>query len=302
MEIKKSIAQGVGKGELYDVLTELQTLAQYVPCSGETYYVSPNGNNTTGLSWKNAFTTISAAVTASDAYIDALGTTYVGKNRIYIDGGQYAALTALPKKCDMIGCGGNLVRVAGSSVIATAALFCHIYNMWFTTITAASIVELPAECAGIEFHNCVFRNDHATGTYGLKIGANSQIFKVDNCQFIGNGHSSITGIYFGDGCEWSEITNNTICALTSGITIAAGQGNYQTVIKNNIIGDFDIFATQLATGITIEEAQGRCLVVIVANWISAAVPISNVATYPNMIINNHAVVAGNGYLVTEETP
>ena len=53
MEIKKSIAQGVGKGELYDVLVQLQNMALLT--AGKVYYVWKGGNSTTGLSWENAF-------------------------------------------------------------------------------------------------------------------------------------------------------------------------------------------------------------------------------------------------------
>jgi len=300
LDIKPSIARGWGKGELYDVLVQLQE--GMLPISGETYYVSTHGNNTTGLSWKNAFTTISAAITASDAYNVAKG-GYTGKNRIYIEGGNYDALTAFPWKCDMIGVGGNPVRINGNSTVATNKGVCHIYNMQFrgTSASATPIVNITAEGGGVEFHNCLFMAASSNTSY-IQIVAGLSQYKIHGCQFIGAPDLCTTGIVIGDRCAWGEIIGNTIFADITGISIAVGQANYGTLIKNNVIARSAPGASQLTTGIDILETQGRCLVLIVSNWISADTPISNSDDYKNFTINNHVVDDENGYLLTEETP
>ena len=65
IDIKKHIGTGFGKGELYDILVQLQNMALLTPT--EVYFVSKGGNNTTGKSWKTAFTTLTAAITAQRA-------------------------------------------------------------------------------------------------------------------------------------------------------------------------------------------------------------------------------------------
>ena len=134
MEIKRSIARGWGKGELYDILVALNNGLGILPVYGETYYVQPGGNNTTGLSWENAFTTLTAAFTASNTNRDATNGSY-GRNRIYVSSGADITedLTTMPKRCDVIGvgCASGPLTIIGDCHIAAATPDTHWYNIRF---------------------------------------------------------------------------------------------------------------------------------------------------------------------------
>ena len=304
MEIERHIAQGFGKGELYDVLVALQLESGLLPISGITYFVSQMGNNTDGLSWEKAFTTLSAAVTASNTWFDATGTSRISRNRIFVDGTNYDALTVLPKHCDIIGVGTNS-RIQGASKIETAVDGCHIYNMKFRNNTAYPIFWATVATSGLEIHNCLFENQSSASTYGLRIYGNTTI-KIKNC--IISGYDAVPiGIQLEHQFITSEITGNIIFATTTGIVIpdGIGTGDYHSVIRDNIISGVNA-STQLATGIDIQSAASESRMMIVHNFISAVNAINYVGTGYEanrdkwMCINNHIVQASTGS--TETAP
>ena len=313
MEIQRHIAQGFGKGELYDVLTGLDNQSQVLPYSGLTYYVSKYGNNTTGLSWANAFTTIAAAISASNTYI-AITANANGRNRIYIDGGLDSGthwwvetLNVFPNYCDMIGIGnagdlGTPVMIYGATDITTYAFGCHLYNLAFYGSGAGvPIVKMAATYNGLEFHNCMFRNKSGNNaSIGLQIGT-ALNFKVNHCQIIGY-PSPVIGIQLDKDPTFGQITDNFITATTTGINIAAEvvTHDYQLLIKDNVICRSDPTGGALmAVGIDLKQTTTGSHAMIIHNWIAAtdAIHYVNVEQYPNyrdhmMCIDNH-IVEGN---------
>jgi len=298
MEISKHIGEGFGKGELRDVLIQLQLESGLLPISGITYFVSQMGNNTDGLSWEKAFTTLSAAVTASNTWFDATGTSRISRNRIFVDGTNYAGLTILPKHCDIIGVGTNS-RINAASKIETSADGCHIYNMKFRCATAAPIFWTTVATSGLEIHNCLFENSGSASTYGLRIFGNTTI-RIKNC--IISGYDAVPiGIQLESDFITSEISGNIIFATTTGIVIldAVATHDYHSVIRDNIISGVNA-STQLAKGIDIQSAASSSRMMIVHNWISAVDAISYVGTGYEanrdkwMCINNHIVQASTG--------
>ena len=296
MEISKHIGQGFAKGELYDTLIALQLESGLLPISGITYFVSQMGNGTTGLSWENAFTTLSAAITASNTWFDATGTSRISRNRIFVDGTNYAALTVLPKHCDIIGVGTN-PRINAASAIATACDGCHIYNMKFRSATAAPIFGTTVATNGLEFHNCYFDNS-GSATYYLKLFGN-QTIKIINCIFTGT-YAPATGIQIDSSFISGEITGNIIKASTAGIAIGAAvlTHDYNSVIKDNIISCTSK-DSQLNYGIDIQSEGSASRIMIVKNWISAADAIhytagSDANRCANNCINNHVVQGTTG--------
>lgn len=259
--------------QLLDITGQLQIEA--LPISGRTYYVSKFGNNTTGLSWANAFTTIEAAISASNIYI-AITANALGKNRIYIDGGPdwEETLTVLPNKCDVIGVGqtwGNPPRIKGQQLIGTTVMGCRFFNLYWYNPTAGVHFQLVDNCAQVEFHNCIFRsNPGVTSTIALKVGAQYN-FKAIGNRFIGNPAYTI-GIQFDKNCAFGEVRDNFICATATGISIAAAAAtsDYQLLIKDNVITRSDPNSgNQLTTGIAILNTVGQSHVMIVGNYISA---------------------------------
>ena len=99
--IKKDVAQGHGKGELFDILQELQLFSAGI--QGAVYFVEGNtgsdGND--GLSWDKAFKTIAYAIGISNAWISA--SHYAQRNTIFIRGTFTETLAVAPNKCDLVG-------------------------------------------------------------------------------------------------------------------------------------------------------------------------------------------------------
>ena len=273
IEIKRSIARGWGKGELYDILLQLQQ--GLYPISGETYYVSKVGNNTDGLTWEKAFTTIAAAIAANNTHIAVTANSY-GRNRMYIDGGGLwqEVLVTLPNQCDMIGVGartGWRPTIYGSTAVTTAVLGCHIYNIMFYNPTASvPVVTILAGSHGIEFHKCQFANgDGNSSTIGLKLGSLADLV-VNECWFSGN-PPSVIGIQLDGTMAIGEIKNNFISATTTGIAIQNNTtADYGLRIVENIIFRADPNTdSAMAVGIDFRDTQGRTHACVINNRIAA---------------------------------
>lgn len=313
LKIEKSIAQGWGKGELYDILVQLQN--GMLPISGETYFVSQHGNSVDGLSWKTAFSTIAAAIAASNTFT-ALTENSGRRNRIYIDGKEEwdENLSVLPNKCDMIGVGntyGKSPRLRAYQTITTLSRGCHIYNLVFQNDTNGVLFTIPTSTSQLEFHNCTF--DAVGGiqtTIALKLEGSCQGLKVIGCKFSGSSNQSCTrAIQLNGDCLQSEISDNFISAVTVGIEIAdaVGSKDYQLLIKDNVICRSDESTPQLVTGIAVLQAAGQSHAMHVHNWISAANPIAytNSGSYSGnrdnwMCLENHVVVSATADTLTDE--
>jgi len=315
IDIKRSIARGWGSGGLYDILVQLQNLSQVIPVSGRTYYVSTTGNNTTGLTWKDAFTTLTAAFTASNAYIADSGKERF-RNRIYVDGmsdawnGYAEDITTLPAQTDVIGCGNGysgLISIRGTHSIATATKNTRIFNFNFLANTASTpCFKVCDDCHGIEFHNCIFDGSIvATPTYGLQLGSISG-FKVVGCRFVGNPLCT-TGIQCDGPVAKGEILDNYINAKTNGIVVADTVTiGYQMLIKDNCIGSADPVAEdgQLTKGITFADTDAQVYVQVIHNWIAAADAIHFAGDVGNrkytMVIDNHVVQTATADVESDE--
>lgn len=295
MEINKSIEQGFGPGGLYDTLIQMQLEAGMLPISGKTYFVSKYGNNTTGLSWETAFTTLAGAISASNTYI-AVSTNQHGRNRIYIDGGGLwqETLTVFPNQCDMVGVGartGWRPTIYGATAIATAVTGCHIYNIQFTNPNAdGKTVVVLAGSHGMEFHKCTFSGT-GTPTHGLQLGSIAD-FVVSECRFVGNPPAAIAILCDGT-MAIGEIKNNFISATTTGIQIANGTtADYGLEIKGNTIFRADPNSDAgMTTGILFSDTAARSHAVCVGNYIAAANGITCTGTYSGN--RDHWMLIGN---------
>lgn len=273
IDIKKSIATGWGKGELYDILVQLNQ--GMLPISGQTYYVSKYGSNQDGLTWERAFTTIAAAIAASNTYI-AITKHQYARNRIYIDGGGLwsETLAIFPNQCDMIGVGartGWRPTIYGRTNLTTACLGTHVYNiMFYNPTTSVPVVTVLAGSHGIEFHKCQFANgDGNDSSVGLKLGSIADLI-VNDCWFSGN-PPSVIGILLDGTMAIGEIKNNFISATTTGIAIANGTtADYGLRIVDNIIFRADPNTDSgMAVGIDFRDTAGRTHACVINNRIAA---------------------------------
>jgi len=246
IEIDKSIEQGFsGKPNgLYDVLVQLQNLS--LMTEGQIYYVCKKGNSTTGKSWANAFTTIAAAITASNATVSWAGNRE--DNYILIAPGTYAEnLTSLPYYTTIIGLGvpGTATPVivyltGGSAVAATTVLGTRIYNVRFEADGAVNIFQATTmnDCEIVE---CTFCANDGDVVDGLEISSSTNL-TVKNCKFIADteGTGMTNGMYFGSGTNFvfADIIGNIIAGCDgagTGIYVNGNTVSSETVIRNNII-------------------------------------------------------------------
>jgi len=274
------------------------------PIAGKTYFVSKNGNNSNGLNWKNAFTTIGEAIAAVNAYV--LTNNYA-MCRIYIDGGNYSeSLVTFPNHCDMIGVGVPFgARLAASTLLTSVLMACRMYNMQFRTPTGGvPVLKFFAGSQGIELHNCMIFGNAVEPSIGLEFGDVCYQNKVIGCKFPGISNSALIAIQFdGQNNNNTEIRDNFISAVTKGIYLASDNGasysDYGVVIQDNIITRSDPNSgSQLVTGIDIADTQSRTDAMIIHNYISAATPINGADA--SKVIDNHVNIAGNGKVLTEE--
>lgn len=236
--------------------------------SGSTvYYV--DGNKSTagdGLSWKGAFTTLTAALAASHADIGVSAKrNWAGRNTIFCKGDTLTEdLTALAQKTDIIGVGNNnpynMCALLGNHDIASTTAYpsCRFYNMQFYGDEAAEVWDVDGQ-GGLEFHGCLFQAN-GTATVGLEASECTKL-KINGCEF-----SSADGIDFsssaieipddttsppnvhitnnlirsdGIGINWDETA--VIGGLIQGNTIRSGgmciddEGDDVWVINNNLV-------------------------------------------------------------------
>ena len=304
IEIKKHIGEGFASGELSDTLIRMQLEAGLLPISGRTYFVNKLGNGTDGLTWAKAFTTIAAAITASNTYI-ALPENIYGRNRIFIDGsasGYDEDLTVFPNACDMIGVGSQGAFIKGNHAITTKVNACSIYNIFFYSTAAAAIISIPSNSNGNEIHNCRIQSSAPAATIGIQFST-SLYQTVDNCNFSGN-PPMLVGIQIdGPVFAMSKITNNIISATTTGISVADGvTGDYGTVIKGNVIARMDPNSVdQMTYGIRYLDTNSRIHSFMCDNYISAATAISHVSggaatALINAQAHNYYATAGDNYV------
>jgi len=182
LEIKKSIAQGFGKGELYPILKQLQNFG--IGIQGEVYFVdSSTGSDTNnGKSWDTAFATLEYAI----AYSNDKRSGYM-RNTIFCRGKFTETLSVAPSKCDLIGVGATSARsrprITGSQVMTDTAYGTRFINLEFRGDAAS--VNFAMTAGGFEIYNCVF--SHAgtyTGTHAITITNPTDVI-IKDCIFEG---------------------------------------------------------------------------------------------------------------------
>jgi len=299
-----------GRSDVFDRVGDMIYYAALQTFGKEYWVDNVNGDNdNTGEDFDEAVASIEQAISLSNTNI-ALAANVNKRNVIYIAGGTYAeTLTTLPNQCDIIGLGARTAwkpLINGVMTIGTAVNSCHFYNLGFYQATAAPNVTIPSGSHGWEFHDCEFICGGGSVTYGLHV-TNTSSAILDNCDFVGNPPFP-TAVYVAgplfNGCK---IIGNTISAETCGIYFHTNvTSDYQTVIKDNVIGRMDPNAgnTQLTKGIDLNTDSASNLLLI-HNWISAADAIEPHASAGDkgsfMCIDNHVVESTTGVIETAES-
>jgi len=249
IEISKHIGEGFGKGELYDVLKQLQNMA--VPLTqSKVYYVSKGGNSTTGESWENAFTTIEAAITAHTTYRATIPSAQQSVNDyIIIAPGTYDEnIEALPFSCTMIGLGvlgtdkaTEIHPTAGSCMAGTVSGL-RMYNISFQSGTGTSDTIDFNICNNVHIIGCEFYPGATNSNAAISTqNCGMSVFK-DNRILTQSAFKYTYGMYFGGGADKYCIVNNIedniiggLAATGTGIYCASNAVGSDTVVRNNII-------------------------------------------------------------------
>jgi len=267
MLIERHVAQGFGKGELYDILVELQNMALLT--QGKVYYVWKGGNSTTGLSWENAFTTITAAITAHTAYRAGIPDAQKAVNNyIIIAPATYDEnIIALPYSCHMIGLGHigtdkstEISPTAGIALAGTVSGL-HLYNIRFEGEGSGDICDFGTfNCSIVE--NCQFVPKSASMASAISTDDCKETIFINNRFTTGGALYCDYGLKFNGGADkychntliQGNIINGAVKAAGTGIYIASDCTASGTVIRNNII-------RLTGAGIGIDDDSDNCMIV-----------------------------------------
>lgn len=268
---------------------------------GRTYFV----NNITGsasydgLSPDKPFAEVSQAITASEAFrLAQVANNTMVRNRIYIQGTAtaYAALTALPNWCDLIGIGasphGNgsgIARINGAAAadaIASAITRGNYFaNLQFATAGSFWCMDVEGMLRTI-FEDCCWLNDAAAADGCFRSTGNFAGNVLRRCTMLGDSGYPVYGFKQESASAWnSNVIEDCpiIMGTTAGIFLATNANSVGSVIRHNVIGDF---GGGCAKGI---DDNSNCLCMIVGNYISATDAIERTSRGNIGVIDNQVI-------------
>jgi hypothetical protein len=264
--------------------------------TGINFYVDKNSphasDSNDGTDPEAPFATIQAAITANNALID-WGDTPSEFNTIWIAPGEYAENLTCPYYCAMIGTGmatGNTtdicvdVHPAAGAAMAGTGLGLHLYNLRFTTDTAAPVLNFGVMNSCIIERCAITDGNPGLATVGILTTDANSSWIVD-CVFKGNTNPLTTGIRSTGDFYSCRVINCEICAVTTGIDLSGAALCGNSVARDNVIWSGG--GALLTTGIN-DSVVGDLM--CVNNYIVAVDAINHADA--NMTIGNH--VNNNG--------
>ncbi|KKN17872.1 hypothetical protein LCGC14_0961510, partial [marine sediment metagenome] len=222
----------------------------YPPTPGRTYFVNniTGSSANDGLSWANAMDEVSTAITASEVYRqlggaapDVTTNDYV-RNTITVQatGTAYAAVSALPSYCDIVGLGadprGNGAGIAqidgagAADAMAGSSRGLGLYNIQCDQSGAGAYIGL--DCVVLfrsRIEDCAFTNQ---GTSGIRIVTGGGV-TIRNVICSNDTVAQITGLTLGNGATNNshKIVDCEFFGDTNGVSFSSVAGK-QTVFKN----------------------------------------------------------------------
>ena len=215
------------------------------PTGAADYFVDLNVSTSGAGSMQDPFSTVAAAITASNTSIALTANRWwARRNRIFVMGdGIDEDLTVLPEKCDIIGIGSDLVpypRITGHHTIAVAKVGCRFINMGFQADGTGDLFVVPAGCHGLQFIGGHMQASAAGNTKALEI-TDSALVIIHGVKIVQHPGAYGTGIFgVGVSIEGTTATHqitidrNWINA-TVGVACVASSPAYDGVISNNFI-------------------------------------------------------------------
>ena len=254
VDVNKLLASGnviTGSDRALNVPEPLNFKGQSAyPTQGLTYYVHKGGDDTTGLSWEHAFTTIAGAIAASNATVSWADNEE--DNVILIAPGTYEeSLTTVPYYCHMIGLGVGTLANSGMSVriepasgvcMSGTALGLHLYNIAFVAKGAVDILDFGI-CNDVLIERCMFAPGDSSVVNAIST-ENSDGLNIRDCKFksgLGSGGFTRCMLFQGGADKYLHnalIENNILQGMSAsgtGIKIESTCTATQSVIKGNTI-------------------------------------------------------------------
>lgn len=279
----------VGGSKASKPISDFLMVNDYEGPKAGKYYVDLNVAATGSGSPDHPFATVAEAITASNASIGlAANRWWARRNKIFVCGdGITENLTVLPEKCDVIGCGSDLVpypRIIGHHTIALAKVGCRFINIGFTLDGTGVGLTIPAGCHGFQILGGMLQPSLAGNTVGVQI-TDSALFKIQGFEIHQNPGAYGTGIcavgisVAGIASTHQFLIDDCFVEATEGIDVVANSPAYGSRIKNSIIK---------ATVLTIDDNSDT--VIVTDNRLITA---ANIATTTDGYDFNLALASGN---------
>lgn len=279
----------VGGSKASKPISDFLMVNDYEGPKAGKYYVDLNVAATGSGSPDHPFATVAEAITASNASIGlAANRWWARRNKIFVCGdGITENLTVLPEKCDIIGCGSDLVpypRIIGHHTIALAKVGCRFINIGFTLDGTGVGLTIPAGCHGFQILGGMLQPSLAGNTVGVQI-TDSALFKIQGFEIHQNPGAYGTGIcavgiaIAGTASTHQFLIDDCFVEATEGIDVVASSPAYGSRIKNSIIK---------ATVLTIDDNSDT--VIVTDNRLITA---ANIATTTDGYDFNLALASGN---------
>lgn len=279
----------VGGSKASKPISDFLMVNDYEGPKAGKYYVDLNVAATGSGSPDHPFATVAEAITASNASIGlAANRWWARRNKIFVCGdGITESLTVLPEKCDIIGCGSDLVpypRIIGHHTIALAKVGCRFINIGFILDGTGVGLTIPAGCHGFQILGGMLQPSLAGNTVGVQI-TDSALFKIQGFEIHRNPGAYGTGIcavgiaVAGTASTHQFLIDDCFVEATEGIDVVANSPAYGSRIKNSIIK---------ATVLTIDDNSDT--VIVTDNRLITA---ANIATTTDGYDFNLALASGN---------
>lgn len=279
----------VGGSKASKPISDFLMVNDYEGPKAGKYYVDLNVAATGSGSPDHPFATVAEAITASNASIGlAANRWWARRNKIFVCGdGITENLTVLPEKCDVIGCGSDLVpypRIIGHHTIALAKVGCRFINIGFTLDGTGVGLTIPAGCHGFQILGGMLQPSLAGNTVGVQI-TDSALFKIQGFEIHQNPGAYGTGIcavgiaIAGTASTHQFLIDDCFVEAAEGIDVVASSPAYGSRIKNSIIK---------ATVLTIDDNSDT--VIVTDNRLITA---ANIATTTDGYDFNLALASGN---------
>lgn len=279
----------MGGGRATRPISDFLMVNDYEGPKAGKYYVDLNVAATGGGSPDHPFSSVAEAITASNASIGlAANRWWARRNKIFVCGdGIEEDLTVLPEKCDIIGCGSDLVpfpRIIGHHTIALAKVGCRFINMGFSVDGTGVGITIPAGCHGFQILGGMMQASNAGNTVGIQI-TDTALFKIQGFEIHQSPAAYGTGIFAvgiavaGVASTHQFLIDDCFVEATEGIDVVASSPAYGSRIQNCLVK---------ATALTIDENSDT--VIVRDNRLITA---ANIGTTTDGYDFNLALASGN---------